>query len=233
MNKKVTYSLFGFLCVCFANFSQAQLAIDQIIFDFPSGAPQQSDVQLANTSDVDTLFINIEVLEVGNPGAHDETQIVADDPSKVGLIATPSRVILPPGNTRQVRLVNLFPADDGERIFRVNFTPVAGSADGNEEEANAVRLMVGYQALVIVRPNKTNANIIGKRVGNNLMLTNNGNTNVYLDRIRYCDSVKPNQCEPIVENRLYPGNIWELDLPGDGSVVLNAFDGQSNQTMNF
>ena len=201
-----------------------------LLLIFTANSPLQNDVQIANTSETETLFVNVEVLEVTAPGTPEETRIVADDPSQIGLIATPDRVILPPGSRRLVRLVNLFPAEKEERIFRVNFTPVAGEF---EAEQSTVRLMVGYQALVIVRPNTTETQLVGSREGNILTLENKGNTNVYLDRIRQCQDDKPDECTPMTENRLYPGNVWELELEQDGPITFNAFDGIRSQSMVF
>ncbi|MGI9274351.1 MAG: hypothetical protein ACR2PT_05780 [Endozoicomonas sp.] len=167
---------------------------------------------------------------MGAPGTKKETRVIVDDPSKIGLIATPNRVILPPGSRRLVRLVSLFPAESAERIFRVNFTPVAGEF---EAEQSSVRLMIGYQALIIARPGKTVFDLQGERKGNTLTLTNKGNTNVYLDTVRQCQDKKLQDCSPLVENRLYPGNTWELELDGDGPVAFDAFDGDRSQAMSF
>ena len=210
--------------------SKANLAVDRIIVDFTAGSSQQNDVQLANTSETETLFVSVEVLEVGAPGTPEESRVVTDDPSKIGLIASPNRVILPPGSRRLVRLVNLFPPEKEERIFRVNFTPVAGEF---EAEQSTVRLMVGYQALVIVRPNTTHFDLVGERNGNTLTLTNNGNTNVYLDTVRQCTDKGLAECTPMTENRLYPGNIWEIELEEDGPMAFNAFDGDRTRPMAF
>ena len=208
----------------------AQLAVDRIIVDFTADSPNRNDVQLYNTSETETLFINVEVLEVENPGTPEEARVITDDPSKIGLIASPNRVILAPGSRRLVRLVNLFPAEDEERIFRVNFSPVAGEF---EAEQSAVKLMVGYQALIIVRPEKTVFDLDGQRKGNTLTLTNNSNTNVYLSNIRQCDDQESDSCTTYVENRLYPGNVWKMDLTGQGMLSFDANDGSGSRTMNF
>lgn len=206
----------------------AQLAVDRIIVDFTEESPNRNDVQLINTSKTETLFVNVEVLEVTHPGTDKEKRVVADDPSKIGLVASPNRVILPPGNRRLVRLVNLFPTEGQERIFRVNFSPVVGETD-----QKGVKILVGYQALVIVRPEETVFNLIGKREGNTLTLTNNSNTNVYLSNIRQCVDKESEECTNYVENRLYPGNTWKLDLTGKGTLSFSADDGNDSHKMTF
>ncbi len=207
---------------------QAQLAVDKIIIEFDNASSGKNDVALANTSQEETLYVKIEVLEVSDPGTPKEKRFVADDPFKIGLIASPTKVIIPPGSKRLVRLVNLFPATGQERVFRVNFTPIAGD---EQTEGTSVKLMIGYQALVIVRPEKTVFDLVGTRQGNKLVLTNNGNTNVYLDSVRQCTSEKLEECTSLTENRLYPGNTWEVELTGDGPVAFNANDGQGRRQM--
>ncbi|WBA83437.1 fimbria/pilus periplasmic chaperone [Endozoicomonas sp. GU-1] len=208
----------------------AQLAIDRIIVDFNEESPNRDDVQLVNTSATETLFINIEVLEVNNPGTEEETRVITDDPAKIGLIATPNQVILPPNTRRLVRLVNLLPAEGQERIFRVNFSPVS---DELETGNNAVKLMVGYQALIMVRPEKTVFALEGQRNGNTLTLTNNSNTNVMLNNIRQCTDQSRDDCTRYVERRLYPGNVWSMDLTGEGPLSLTAADGTALHNMTF
>ena len=218
----------GITALLFSQSLLAQLAVDRIIVDFDDESPNRNDVQLINTSETDTLFVSVEVLEVTDPGTAKEKRVVVDDPAKIGLVATPNRVILPPGNRRLVRLVNLFPTEDQERIFRVNFSPVVGESD----EAG-VKILVGYQALIIVRPEKTVFDLVGKREGNTLTVTNNSNTNVYVSNIRQCDNKESEECTRYVETRLYPGNVWELDLTGKGALSFNADDGTDLREMTF
>ena len=209
---------------------QAQLAIDKIIIEFDNESSGKNDVTLVNSGQDETLYVKIDVLEVSDPGTPEEKRFIADDPFKIGLIASPTKVIIPPNSKRLVRLVNLFPATEKERIFRVNFTPVAGE---EETEGTSVRLMVGYQALVIVRPEKTVFDLVGKREGKKLVLTNNSNTNVYLDSVRQCKTEKLEECESLSENRLYPGNTWEVELTGNGPVAFNADDGLGRKAMTY
>lgn len=224
------YLTIATVCLLISPFASSNLAIDRIIIDFTKDTPQQNDVRLINTSETETLFVSVEVLEVEAPGTSEETHLIADDPFKIGLIASPNRLIIPPGTNRLVRLVNLFPADDEERIFRVNFTPVAGEQD---EDENTLRLLVGYQALVIVRPNNPTFDVVGERNGNTLTLKNKGNTNVYLDTFRQCTDEELSDCEAIAETRLYPGNIRELELMHDGPVAFYAIDGSESHPMTF
>ena len=205
---------------------QAQLSVSKIIVDFSPDMAPRDDVLLSNTSTTETLYINVEVLEVSDPGTDQEQRVVVDDPAKIGLIATPTRLILPPNGRQQVRLVNMLTDNDSDRIFRVNFTPVAGET---EAEETGVRLMVGYQALVIVRPDRLNAEIDMVRETDAITLTNTGNTNLYLEGLRQCETAREEQCQPLTEQRLYSGNSSTIELPGEGPVFFTAYDGETRQ----
>ena len=206
---------------------QAQLTVNKIIVDFTSDMAPRDDVLLSNTSSSETLYINVEVLEVSDPGTDQEQRVIVDDPAQIGLIATPSRLILPPNGRQQVRLVNMITDNDSDRIFRVNFTPVAGET---EVESTGVRLMIGYQALVIVRPERSNADIDMVRDNNAITLTNTGNTNLYLEGLRQCETAREEQCQSLADQRLYPGNSSTIELPGDGPVFFTAYDGRTRKS---
>ena len=216
-----------FLC---GGIAHAQLMVDRIIIDFtPDKAPRE-DVRLQNSSSTETLYINVDVIEVRNPGEDNELRQVAVNPMEVGLLASPNRLILPPGGQQFVRLVSLLPAEENDRIYRVDFSPVVGELEATE---SAVRMMVAYEALVIVRPDSMNKEIEAERIENTVKFRNEGNTNVFVDRIEYCqpsDDLDEDDCEYIVGNRLYSGNTWEVELPGDGDVIFDLFDGRRTTT---
>lgn len=206
---------------------QAQLTVSKIIVDFTPDMTPRDDILLSNTSTTETLFINVEVLEVSDPGTDKEQRVIVDDPAKIGLIATPAKLILPPNGRQQVRLVNMLTENDSDRIFRVNFTPVTGEA---KVEETGVKLMVGYQALVIVRPDRPETDLEMVRESDSITLSNNGNTNLYLEGIRQCKTAKEEQCESLVDQRLYSGNSSTIELPGNGPVFFTAYDGQKRKT---
>lgn len=64
-----------------------------VIFE-PGEAPRQ-DVKVSN-SDLDDIYVQVEVLEVIDPGELEEQRIAVKDPSKLKLLATPNKLILPP-----------------------------------------------------------------------------------------------------------------------------------------
>lgn len=220
------YAMLFFLTICVST-AQAQLAIDRIIIDFTPDKPPREDVRLVNTSTTETLYIKVAVVEVKNPGFENEKRTTASDPFEVGLLASPNKLVLPPGAQNLVRLVNIQPPGKQDRIFRVDFSPVVGELEASE---NGVKMMVGYEALVIVRPDSPKANIQYTREKNTIRLNNKGNTNTFVDRIVYCENEEKDSCEFIAGDRLYAGNSWEIELPGEGEVSFNLFDGEKTIT---
>lgn len=225
--KKSVVHLFAIVLLLSSSFAQAQLAIDRIIINFNRDSAASEDVILQNTSDKETLFIAVEVLEVSNPGSSNEQRIVIDDPARVGLIATPARVIIPPKGRKYVRLVNLLEGVKKDHIFRINFTPVTPRQQASE---SAVKLMIGYQALVMVRPDRPSVKINAQRVKDTVTVANNGNTNVFLEQMRQCRTSKLQECTPLNDQRLYAGNSTTISLKEKGPVVFDIFDGSTRTT---
>lgn len=205
---------------------QAQLSLNKIIVNFASDSAPTDDVLLQNSSSVEPLFVKVEVLEVLNPGTKSEQRNVVDDPSKIGLVATPAKLILPPNAQKTVRLINLQDNGKKDRIYRINFTPVVGDQNAKQ---TGVKLMIGYQALIIVRPSNMNAKLDSKRDGKVLSLHNTGNTNIFVESLRQCKTNRLEECTSIPERRVYAGNNIKIDLPGTGPVVFDIFDGETRK----
>ena len=212
------------LTFLFCTYANAQLAVDRIIVDITADEPPREDVRLSNISETETIYIQVDVLSVKNPGTDEEERKIVDDPAKIGLIASPTKLIIPPQNSQLVRLVSLLPSDGKDQIFRVNFTPVSGEFAAKE---TAVQFMVGYQVLVIIRPDDAKAKLVSKRNGDTLTISNLGNTNVYLESGKQCDTEEKVNCTPLTENRLYSGNNWKIDLPSKGPVAFDVYNGDT------
>ncbi len=140
------------------------------------------------------------------------------------LIASPSKLMIPANSQKLVRIVNLDPGSDQERIYRINVTPVL--APLQENEGSVVRVVVAYQLLVIVDPAMPVEDVEVKRQGYRLTVTNQGNTNVLFSDGKQCDA-KDENCVEIPAHRVYPGNTWKVDLERDAPVVfkLTSFNG--------
>ena len=199
------------------------MVVDRIIVDFPaSGAPRQ-DVTVMNPEE-EPLYLQVEVLEVSNPGTEQEKREVVKDPQTIGFIATPARLTIPAGSRRAVRLVNLEGHGDVERVYRVNLKPVAAPF---EAETSVIRVLVGYQLLVFIAPNKVRQSVTARREGKTLWLENNGNVNVRLYDGEQCQQ----ECVSVKGTRLYPDNRVSMELPLDAPVAFSTEYGENRDRL--
>jgi P pilus assembly chaperone PapD len=212
----------------------AAMIVQKSIIHYQPGDSARQDVEIQNP-DKEPLYIQVEVLEVINPGADNEEKRAVANPKDAGFLVTPSRLAIQPGSSKIVRLVNLKALGDKERVFRINLKPVAADI---EAEQTGVKILVGYQLLVLISPMSPDAALLSERKGNKLILTNNSNANVLLSRGQQCavsatETEEGKDCVDLPVKRLYPGNKLELDLKYTTPVEYLFSAGTSNQVVTY
>jgi P pilus assembly chaperone PapD len=198
----------------------AGLSVAPVIVDAPPNEPPRADVELYNDG-TETLYVVVEPSRIENPGDASETRVSLADPQALGLLATPNRLVLEAGQRKFVRIALLQPPGDTDRIYRVTVKPVTGDVKGGE---TGLKILIGYDLLVIQRPVKPVASVVATRAGETLTLNNAGNTNAELFQGRQCDAQK--HCTALPGHRLYAGTSWSVPiqagLPVDYSVKVGA-----------
>ncbi len=193
----------------------ADMVLDKSILDFEPGQPLSQDIEVHNTG-TETLYVTVKAFEIVDPKLEQPERRELDDPRQAGLLATPNRVVVPPGGRKPVRVMVRQPATAQDLIYRISIVPQVGEV---QSETLAVKVVVGYDALVIVRPPEASPEVEAKREGRTVEFINHGNTNVLLNRIRQCNADQ-SDCVELNSNRLYAGETWTLDLPRDGPVEV-------------
>lgn len=189
------------------------MLLNRSIVVFKPDQPPREDAAILNQED-ENLYINIEIMEVRNPGTEQEERVKMIDPGQSKLIVTPNRLIIPPRGRKAVRMVNLEPSDQ-ERIYRVNVTPVLPPLE--EQTTSVVRIVVAYQLLVIVQPRQPVEDLQVTRTGRQLVFENRGNTNFLISEGTQCDSTGKS-CEELPTKRIYAGNRFEVSLTYDSAA---------------
>lgn len=189
-----------------------------VVFD-PDSQPKQ-DVKVRNTG-TDNIYVQVDVLAVTRPGEEDEVREKISDPSQLKLIATPNKLVIPPGGQKLVRIVNLQDKNDLERIYRINVTPIVPPLD---DENSQLRIVVAYQILTIILPDQPESSIEAIRAGKEITFTNQGNANILFSDGIQCAVDDPNNCSELTTKRLYAGNKWTLTLPFDAPVSFSVRD---------
>lgn len=229
------YNRYGwYLCLCLmllALPARAQFAMSEMIIDFPDNTPRAHDVEIISKS-TDTQYIATETYVVEHPSEPGEKRKLYTDPIKSGLMVTPNKMVLPPQTRKLMRFLVIKAQGDTDQIYRVVVKPVIQGIDEHKKRV-ALKILVGYEALVIVRPKDAKIDLTGERKGNTLTLTNKGNTNAYLQSGQQCDELG-DKCKDINVTRVYAGKSWTVTLPYlNGQVKYRVWDGTKLTDMTF
>lgn len=210
-----------------ASSSYADMYIDKSIVTFAPGEAPRQDVRVSNNGE-DVMYIQVEAFVVQDPGSDTEERIKINNPQEHKLVATPNKLVVPPGGHKLVRILNLEPDSESERVYRINVTPIVAPL---AEETSQLKIVVAYQILTIVQPNDPHSKLEVTRTGNSISFANVGNTNILLSDGRQCAPAMPDDCQELASQRLYAGNNWELELPFDAPVSysVRSFDGIKNE----
>ena len=93
--------------------------------------------------------------------------------------------------------------------------------------------------LVLIAPENPRADVVATREGNSLTVENHGNLNVLLRNGVQCvteedlDSKSEERCRSVGARRVYPGNVWSVDLGGGGTVKKNVSEGGTAKRARF
>ena len=189
--------------------ARAELVLSDLIVELQSGKLARRDIEVWNNSP-ERSYVSVEPREILEPGLASQSLRKDPDPEKLGLLVSPQRLILEPGQRKLVRIGNLPASGDREHVYRVMMKPVVA---GVQSEDSGLKIVVGYDVLVLVRPATATAAVKSSRTGRQLTFHNKGNVSVEIVDGRQCSPAK--QCRELPGRRLYPGASWSVELPTD------------------
>lgn len=208
--------------------AHADMVLSQVIVDLQPGKPSHEDIEIWNDGP-DRMYAVAEPAQIQSPGTPAERRVTIADPAVSGLLVTPQRMVLEPGQRRIIRLAALLPRDMIERVYRVTVKPVAGPVTA---ETTALKILLGYDVLVLVRPQRIAGEVTGTRSGRRLTLRNASNTAQEIYEGRQCDAAGKN-CKTLPATRLYAGAQWVVDLSYDTPVEYRLAAGNGNSVKRF
>jgi P pilus assembly chaperone PapD len=188
--------------------AHAELSISQLIIEFIPGQARTADVEIYNDS-TERSFVSVEPSEIVSPGTASERRVTSPDPGKLGLLVSPHRLVLEPKQRRLLRVATITGAAERERVYRVTVKPLAGEVTGSE---SGLKLLVGYDLLVLARPARIDPVITPTRAGRELTIANRGNVSVELLDGKQCNATG-SDCRSLAKKRIYAGASWTLTLP--------------------
>ena len=190
--------------------AHADLVLSELIVELQPGKVTREDVEVWNNSP-ERSYVSVEPREIVDPSLPSQRDRKDPDPEKLGLLVEPARIILEPGQRRLVRIAAL-PADAmREHVYRVTIKPVPAPA---RSEDSGLKVVVGYDVLVLVRPALPARQVTATRTGRKLTFNNQGNVSVEVVDGRQCPAPR-SKCTDLPGKRLYPGASWTVDLPAD------------------
>ncbi len=228
MNMK---SLTFLLLLLLPGLTNADMILNKSIIYFEPGEPTREDLEIQNAG-TDPLYIQVTPKIVRKPGTDEQSREIFDNPKEAGLLVSPNKLIVPPNGRKLLRFVNLNPNPNEEQVYRVSITPVVGDLTA---EKSGVKILIGYEVLVIVHPIQGNFDLTHQRTQNKLTVSNNGNQNVLLRKGTQCppNVTDESLCEHYPGKRLYPGNTWNIDLTKDQPVTYFLSRGKEHSIRIF
>ena len=192
--------------------ARAELVLSQLVVELNADRKLRDDIEIWNNSP-ERVYVAAEPSEIIHPGQLTEARRQEADPEKRGLLVSPARMILEPGQRKLVRVAALSPDRLRERVYRVTIRPVAGALS---PEQSGLKILVGYDVLVLVRPADPRPKLVGKRAGNILTFRNEGNSSIELVDGRQCEA--GGECVELPGKRLYAGAEWSQQLRSSSPV---------------
>ena len=214
----------GLLALLAATPVSAELTISQLIVELKPMDSRAADIEIYNDSD-ERSFVSIEPREIVAAGRDGERPFLSPDPEKLGLLVSPTRLVIEPRQRRRLRIAAIGPEPREERVYRVTVKPVAGDVTGAD---TGLKLLIGYDLLVLVRPPQAKPNVEVARAGGTLTIANRGDASVELAEGKQCDAAGAN-CQPLPSKRLYAGATWQqiVSPSSAGEYRIRSTDGWS------
>ncbi len=209
--------------VLFPAGSSAQLVIDRLWVDLGADGSGREDIMVGNESS-DRYFVTLKISEIVNPGAPNERREEIADPETLGLLVSPTRLILEPGATRAIRVVSIADPPMQDRIYRLMISPQVNDVDekpaaADGEHGVSIRVLMAYDVLVVARPANAQPAITKVATDEGFLLRNQGNTSVLLTDGKVCLTDESSSCRPLQDARLYAGGELRIETDvSNGSV---------------
>ena len=189
--------------------ASAELVLSDLIVELQPGRVVRRDIEVWNDSP-ERSFVLVEPRLIVDPGLSTQSFRQDPDPEKLGLLVSPHRMILEPGQRKLVRIGTLVASSAREQVYRVMVKPVVAGVQSDEP---GLKIAVGYDVLVLVRPTQSDSNVTASRNGRQLTFRNSGNVSVEIVDGRQCSPGRA--CSPLPGKRLYPAASWTVTLPSD------------------
>lgn len=234
----VVWCLLGLSWFAHAQQADGGLSLSEVILDYEPGQGLFRDIWASNTG-IDTLYVQIDVDQIINPGEMPMKREAIKDLSKADLLVTPRQFKLTPGKRQRIRFLFKTPFENTEKIYRATVTPkinrlLMKKVEG-EKKGLGLKVLIGYEILVIKRPRAMNAQLKIERKAKQLSVENIGNTNALLLYLQQCPKGDMDRDQCIKSNgpRVYPGRKEDIPLQFDIPVEIYKKVGEHTEILKY
>ena len=225
--RNVRFALAAFAAIAMSASADAEIVLSQLVVDLGGKGNGPADIEVWNPSG-ERAYVASEPSEIVDAGKPNEQRRSEADPERRGLLVSPNRMILEPGQRRLIRLAPIGPRGQTERVYRVTVKPVAGEL---ESENSGLKLLIGYDVLVLLRPPEVRPDLLAVRSGNRLTIRNRGNASVELIDGKQCAT--ETSCVELPGKRLYAGAEWSQELKSAAPVQYSVVSGGESVRTTF
>ncbi len=223
--------LFAVLLMAFAGPAFAKLVVNKNIVVIGTDGRPRADIELRNIGD-EVLYVAVDPARIADPGTDAQERQSPADPRELGLLVTPRKLVLQPGDRKIIRMTLLKKPTQTDDVYRVLVEPKATDFDA-DTEGMKIKIMVGYDILVLATPRSPASNLNVQRDGAMLHITNEGNSNALLYDGQQCDA-KLEDCKQLPVKRIYAGTSYDMPLPFEGTPArFLMLDARGSQAVEY
>lgn len=215
MTSLLARSLAALLLIVATQPAHAEIVLSQVIVDLQPDKADYQDVEIWNAGG-ELVYVQVEPSEILDPGRPEERRERITDPERGGLLVSPQRLVLEPDERRVIRFAALAERGMRERVYRVAVRPVAAP---DAMGASGLKVLLGYDMLILFRPERLSGEVTALRHADRIEFTNNSNFAQEIYDARQCD-LKGDTCVTLPATRLYPGASWSMPLTYQTPVDL-------------
>ncbi|KRP53468.1 molecular chaperone [Pseudomonas poae] len=209
--------------VFFSGLANANVMVYPMSITMNDVNPSKNQFKVYSKSDK-VQYLKIYVKQVLNPATPEEKEVNVSILSGNGIIASPQKIILPPGGEHTVRLRSLS-SPSKELLYRVYVEPVAANSDDAQvttEDGASVGISLTWGVLVYSKPQDPEVKL-GVDIKNKI-IENTGNVHVWIKDISVCSGATQSTCKKtMIEKSVFPGLSLQIpkETTGVKSIVVN------------
>lgn len=217
-------SFFLILLWCLPFTVYANISVSPMIVDLV-GKEADAEIAVKNFDIKNNAYIEITPYRLSNPANHAAPKERARHPEKDGIVVFPAKLVLLPGQTQFVRIVKTAKALASDQIYEVDFIPKVSTHLISQKRPDGVtlgvRVIVGYGARVTLRPDLPLPSLSIKRIKNDLIIKNTGNTTLSITSCTQQVASKKTEI-PLPAYTLFAGQVITKKLTQLTQVTLDA-----------